>query len=98
MQGSMQQMRCGVITHNIVATSHIHFGDAFVADFRLPRNHFADMNDHTGCGAAHVGDFDFPTQPLVLSPHHLSISLWLMGWGDASNIASIAHLPPGSNV
>ena len=68
MQRGVQEMRGGVIAHDVVTAAHIHFGDGFIAHFGLTRDDFADVDDDARRGAAHGGDFDLPTLPPPAPP------------------------------
>jgi hypothetical protein len=45
VQCLVEQVRGGVIAHDVVAAGQVHFGEAFVADFGLTGDDFADVDD-----------------------------------------------------
>ncbi len=45
VQRLVQQVRGGVIAHDVVAADHVHFGDGFVTNFGLTRDDLSDMGD-----------------------------------------------------
>ena len=67
VQRLVQQMRGGVIAHDVVTAGCVHFGDGFVAHFGLTRDDLSDVGDGSSGGAAGGGDFDFPALTAALS-------------------------------
>src|SRR5687767_10211976 len=63
MQRGVEQMSRGMVAHDIVAAGQIHFSDSLVADFWLPGDHFAHMDNDACRGTAHGCDFDLPASP-----------------------------------
>ena len=60
MQRFVQQVRGGMVTHNVVAASRVHFGGCFVTHFGMTGYDFTDMHDHTCRCPTDAGHFDLP--------------------------------------
>src|SRR5581483_3980725 len=88
----MKKMRGRVIAHDVMAAFQVHFSQTFIADFRLTRNHFADVDDDACRGAAHGGDFDLPALSPSGSPRILRIQ------GERFYVTRIINLPAGFDV
>src|SRR6266545_4284894 len=92
----MHKMGRGMVAHDVMTALHIYFGDASIAHFRLSRDDFANMDDHSRGGTAHARNLYFPA-PLFLSPQILRIWGETEG-GERADISCIIHLTAGLDV
>ena len=84
-------MRGGVVTHDVVAAWHVHFGQGFIANFGLAGDHFAHMNDDAGRGFAHFSYFYLPLWCFDCFRSALSAQR-------GADVTGITHLAAGFDV